>query len=124
MALFFDYDAAGLDMAHQFMPKTNGYLVTPDLTAFYQQKLVSHQETLHQSAHAFHQDILALTKLSKECAFAVQHAQLNRLLNDATLAKGLRAHANILKEHALAVTQEHLIATKINLTVSLETPRG
>lgn len=103
VALFFDYDAAGLEMAYHlfsdqlFSDQKNAYLVVPDAK------------------------IEALIKLSKEESFACQHGQLNRLihkLNHPNTSTLIATHANTLKQHQLAVTQEHLLHAQITLKLA------
>jgi len=93
LALFFDYDAAGLDMANDLMPQ-DGYLVVPDT------------------------DLEQLKSISKQEAFADQHPQLNMLLANKQIDSKIFEHARKLSQATLAVTQEHLITNYIKLSVA------
>lgn len=102
IALFFDFDPAGIKMAVELLAELPNHKTAMLLPA----NATTDEAPLEQ-----------LKKLNKPYTYHNQHAQLQWLEQQSNLSNELGLIVQLLKQHTLAVTQEHLVAHEVELAI-------
>jgi len=110
IALFFDFDPAGIKMAVELLAELPNHNTAMLLPANATSASTSNDPT-------FEAPLEQLKKLNKPNIYHNQHAQLQWLEQQSNLPNKLGLIVQLLKQYTLAVTQEHLVSHEVELAM-------